>query len=653
MAKFDDFGLNDFQGLLSKEELEKLQDDLKHLDTKLTEQVFSNTERSITQGKEIEELLKQQQNISFGFDMSEIEKLEKMQSSMKSLTKEIEPANVQKTEEKAEEPSKEIKISAFEKLEQLIGLENIKLDVKELTERLQGQRKLAKDSSIKISPPTLHMIFSGPPGTGKTEVARLYGELLHELGFLPTKKLIETDRSGLVGQYEGQTAQKTMAKINEAMGGVLFIDEAYSLANGEGNNFGKEAIDTLIKATEDNRDGFALILAGYDADMNRLLETNPGFRSRIPNEFKFKDYTSNELTQIAKMMLSSKGYKCEDIMDEIDSYIQRESKNGGIEGNGRWVRNFVDRIVKHHMIRIGKSEVEDKSVVLKEDVQSAIGDSRASLERSGMKEIKEEGLKKLDALVGLENVKSEMKRFMSFLTVQRMKYQQGKTSNKPSMNMVFSGPTGTGKTTLGKIIAQILKGSGVLSNGQLLEVSRADLVGAYQGQTAKVTKDIVSRAAGGVLFIDEAQTLNDDSYGKEAINTLVQGMEKYDSDLVVILCGDKEEIQNMLSENPILQTRIAYNFDFPNYSPQEVFEMVKIQTTDSHLILNDEAQVVLLSELQGLAAENLGIIEGNGRWVETFIDKLQISQSVRIMEEGNEDLETITKEDILDTLKYL
>ena len=184
-----------------------------------------------------------------------------------------------------ESESKEPEKSGMEELHELIGLKTIKHDVEEMV-GLAKVRKMREEKGMKQVPVSLHLVFSGNPGTGKTTVARILAKLYKEIGILSTGQLIETDRSGLVAGYVGQTAIKTSQKIEEAMGGVLFIDEAYAL-NQEGENFGQEAIDTILKAMEDHRDKFIVIVAGYTDLMKSFVESNPGLRSRFNKFFEF------------------------------------------------------------------------------------------------------------------------------------------------------------------------------------------------------------------------------------------------------------------------------------------------------------------------------------------------------------------------------
>lgn len=242
---------------------------------------------------------------------------------------------------------------ALAELDALIGLAPIKQQIRRLTALLQVQRQ-RRDHGLKVSPRALHMVFEGPPGTGKTTVARLVARILHSLGYLDKGQLVEVSRGDLVADYVGQTATKTNAAIDRAIGGVLFIDEAYSLAQSSGTDFGREAIEALLKRMEDDRGELVVIVAGYPDQMQDFLTSNPGLRSRFSETVDFPDYSPPELLQVFESMVERDGYE----IDEAARARAREllttawGQRGRDFGNARYVRNLVEDAVANQALRL-------------------------------------------------------------------------------------------------------------------------------------------------------------------------------------------------------------------------------------------------------------------------------------------------------------
>lgn len=253
-------------------------------------------------------------------------------------------------------------------LDGIVGLDEVKGYIRSLQSHIAMNEK-RKQQGLKSASVSMHMIFTGNPGTGKTTIARLISRYMKAIGALSTGQLVEVTRADLVAQYVGQTAPLTMNVIRSALGGVLFIDEAYSLYRGKDDSFGLEAIDTLVKAMEDNRENLIVILAGYKKEMAGFLEANSGLKSRFPNVINFKDYTGEELVRIADIQASSKGYVIEEEAKEAlrAFFDRRQAENSAEAGNGRLARNTIEEAILHQSSRIVNEENPDMSLLKKED----------------------------------------------------------------------------------------------------------------------------------------------------------------------------------------------------------------------------------------------------------------------------------------------
>ncbi len=254
---------------------------------------------------------------------------------------------------KAELTQNEKVMAVKKQLDSLIGLHSVKELVNEVQAFVEIQQRRSA-LNLASEPVVLHMIFKGNPGTGKTTVARIIGQLFLAMGVLQKGHLVEVERADLVAEYIGQTAQRTREQLRRAQGGVLFIDEAYSLARGGTRDFGKEAIDTIVKTMEDQRNNLIVILAGYSAPMEAFLQTNPGLRSRFPIVISFPDYSSFELFRIAEQMLLQREYQLakaarRKLLRIIEELKERDTENFG---NARTVRNMIEKAIRKQAVRL-------------------------------------------------------------------------------------------------------------------------------------------------------------------------------------------------------------------------------------------------------------------------------------------------------------
>ncbi|WP_066049355.1 AAA family ATPase [Robertmurraya korlensis] len=527
---------------------------------------------------------------------------------------------------------------SLDTLHEMIGMDKVKERVTQLYEFLKYQKERKKQGYQSKDEQSLHMVLTGNPGTGKTTLVRLLAKIYHELGILPREEVIETDRTRLVGAFVGQTEENVRQAVEQAIGGVLFIDEAYSLKReGQtGNDYGQVAIDTLVSLMTGKEYGgkFAVVLAGYPEEMRQFLHSNTGLRSRFPrsNHIHLDNYSTEELLMIAEKFAQDNDYLLTpDAKKELEHRIDMERVDDTF-GNARTVQTLVlDAIFKKGSKKQAERSVLDFTVLDRNDFASDSEQDEKQAEEL------------LDSLVGLDHVKDEVEKLVSFVKVQKMRLRSGLPILPVQLHSVFTGNPGTGKTTVAKVFSKALKEIGYLKRGHLIVTSRADFVAGYVGQTAAKTKKKIREALGGVLFIDEAYSLLSKSpgdFGKEAIDTLVDEMTKHNENLVVILAGYPNEMKQLLESNPGLQSRFKKFFHFHDYKIDELIEIMVSYATSYHYILEPDALTYLNEELTGLP------VSGNGRFATNVIDEAIQVQALRISKEKVSDLSLLNKEDI-------
>ncbi|MDR3596757.1 AAA family ATPase [Clostridium sp.] len=538
---------------------------------------------------------------------------------------------------------------ALNKLDSLMGLDNVKTEIKRIVQLIKYENNRANVLGIeKNINQCYHFAFLGNPGTGKTTVARLIGDIFFYLGILEKGQLIEVDRSIIVGRFIGETAKLTKKAIDKAKGGILFIDEAYSLAKGgEGSNdYGAEAIEILIKAMEDNRDEFIVILAGYTREMRNLMKLNPGLKSRINLEIEFEDYKDYELVEIAKSMANEDYYKLDEdgekaFLEKIK--IEKVDENFA---NARAARNILESAIREKAFRIGDNEVSEEELVTL--TSEDFGVNLEFNARDKMEELQDE----LNNLVGLNEVKNIVKGIINTLELQHRKKEIGIDSEDISLNMIFAGNPGTGKTTVARIIGKVLNAIGVLKKGHIIEVTRSDLVGEYVGQTAPKTLSKIKEAYGGVLFIDEAYSLNGSTgndFGKEAIATLIKEMEDNRDKLVVIMAGYTREMKELLNLNPGMESRVKFTIEFADYNANELTEIFMGLCIKESYVLSEDAKE-RLKIIFKTKYENKDENFGNGRLVRKYFENIKMKQADRVIKydiRNKDELLQILLEDIM------
>ena len=515
-------------------------------------------------------------------------------------------------------------------LDGLIGLKEVKAEVHKLVASAQIAQA-RKEQGMKSVTMSYHCVFTGNPGTGKTTVARFMGEIYRNLGILKSGHLVETDRSGLVGRYVGETAIKTNEIIDQALDGVLFIDEAYALASGDKSDYGNEAIATLLKRMEDDRDRLVVIVAGYSKEMKTFIDANSGMQSRFTRYIHFPDYTPEELGDMFRMRAKKNQFELSPTLEAgLNKIMARATKHKDNQfGNGRYVRNLFEAAVERQAIRLSKEKNLTKEQLLTLTLED-VDEKLQSLDNEVV--TVEQALKELDELIGMKNVKEEVHKIAEFVKIAKEREDAGMKNATLSYHCVFTGNPGTGKTTVARILAKIYKALGVIDKGHLVETDRSGLVAEYVGQTAVKANKLIDEALGGILFIDEAYTLvqgGANDYGNEAIATLLKRMEDDRDRLIVIVAGYPEEMNKFIDANPGLQSRFTRYIYFPDYTNAELADMFRLYARKSHYVLSEEFDSHLVGAMAFLTKDRDKNF-GNGRFARNLFEKAIEKQANRL-----------------------
>lgn len=529
---------------------------------------------------------------------------------------------------------------ARKELDELVGLETVKKQINELAAYIKFIQLRTKRGFVEKQNYNLHAIFTGNPGTGKTTVARTLGNIYKALGVLKNGKVHEVGRAELVAEYIGQTAPKVKKVIEQARGGILFIDEAYSLTNrgDDGKDFGREVIEVVLKEMSDGAGDIAIICAGYPKEMQHFLDSNPGLASRFGHFIHFPDYTPEELMQIAEYACHNRSVTiAPDALATIHKQVVESYRNRNrIFGNARYINGLIEEAKRNLGIRI--MSMEDPDNLSTEQLSTiAVADINKVFERQAKKVVKlpiaeedlQQALVELNALIGLSNVKNEVAEIVKLV---RYYHETGRDIHTAfSLHTVFTGNPGTGKTTVARILVRIYKALGILERGHTVEVDRKDLVAAYIGQTAMKTSAQIDEAIGGGLFIDEAYSLSkgDNDFGREAIEVLLKRMEDERGRFMVIVAGYTQEMKQFIETNPGLKSRFDKYFHFNDYTEDELMQIAHELYVSQNLKLEDSAATYLRNYVGNLLkAKNKYF--GNARSIRKIVEESTRKQHLRL-----------------------
>jgi SpoVK/Ycf46/Vps4 family AAA+-type ATPase len=505
--------------------------------------------------------------------------------------------------------------------------------------------------------------------------SRALGEIFRNLGVLRKGHLIETDRTGLVEGYIGQTAPKTLNKCKDALDGILFIDEAYALAGQAGatGDFGKEAIDTLLKFMEDHRDRIIVIVAGYPTEMRHFIASNPGLASRFTKTIDFPAYDAEEMIEILRLLAKRQSFELPSAIEaKLAPWIAENAKREDW-GNAREMRTLLEKAREAQAMRLAQDPNADLQKLELHDFDKVLGivpsdfalvGASSSGEPRPLPLLKvperqkvrtaEAALADLDAMIGLAPVKEEVNKLMARLQVEKRRREQGDPVAPTSLHMVFTGPPGVGKTQVARALGEIYRNLGVLRKGHLVETDRAGLVAGYVGQTAAKTLDRCKDALDGILFIDEAYALSNQTgvtndFGREAIDTLLKFMEDNRERIMVIVAGYPTEMRHFISSNPGLASRFTKTIEFPAYDTEEMIEILRLMAKRQSFDL----PVGIQAKLAPWIAENAWREDwGNAREMRTLLEKAREAQALRLVRDPNADLRRFEVADFEDAMGY-
>ncbi|KAK1223907.1 hypothetical protein PQX77_013213 [Marasmius sp. AFHP31] len=546
------------------------------------------------------------------------------------------------------QPSKSVKSSPSEaewnRQKQVDGAHNKEIDalmeltgleeVKEQVLKIKAKIDLAKRQGIDLKDERFNVVMLGNPGTGKTTVARLYAKFLFSVDALPGDHFIETTGSRL-GDGGVGGMKKHIEDVLKAGGGAIFVDEAYQLVSGTSMS-GKEVLNFMLAEMENNTGKLVFILAGYRKEMEKFFEHNPGIPSRVPYQLRFEDYSDEELLLMLRRLVLKKYKGQMKVEGDIDGLygriaVRRLGRGRGKEGfgNARALQNMFSRITERQAARVNEERAQglapDDFLLRSQDL---IGPKPDDALRDNP------SWSKLQSMIGLESVKDTVRVFINLI---KTNYRRELLEQEPlqvSLNRIFTGSPGTGKTTVAKLFGQILADLGLLSNGEMIIKNPADFVGAHLGQSEEKTKGILASTVGKVLVIDEAYMLysgtTNDIYKTAVIDTIVAEVQSVPGeDRCVLLLGYKEQMMAMFQNvNPGLSRRfdIENPFHFEDFSEPELEKILELKLKGQDLTATDAGKAVALDVLS--RARNRPNF-GNGGEVENIISQAKIRQQKR------------------------
>lgn len=546
----------------------------------------------------------------------------------------------------------------IEELNHFVGLKNLKNSLSDFITYLNFVQERKKQGVDVIESFSANCIFLGNPGTGKTSIARLLGKFFKSIGLLEHGHVIEVDRSALVGEFIGETAQKTDKIISQSLGGILFIDEAYTLKREKnGKDFGQEAIDIILKRMEDFKGQFFVIAAGYPEPMQNFLESNPGLKSRFTHLFTFDDYSPNELIEIFKQFSTKEKFVITEaaektFYEKLEPFCEQVDKNFG---NARFIRNIFNEIKiqlskRYHFLPYEERNFSAMSTIIKEDILAAFNQYQKHNNKFILNEDKfDKYINELNNLVGLEEVKSTFTKLLSAIKVEQLKKERSIASLPKNLNSIFIAEQGAGTSSVARLFGRIFKELLLLDNGQLVEIDSSIFYGLNKIDSFLRLDNIFQDSVGKIVLINDSiltlQTKSD--FSDSLLQYFLKKLYIYQDKIVTILLGTRDEIEDLLINVPVIENQFPNIYNFGHYSTRQLLEIALSICQKRNYQLDEGAWQQMLEIIAELRKEKVRNFY-NARTIKEILNKAILNQEERIMcidYPKDNDLMTITLED--------
>ncbi len=511
----------------------------------------------------------------------------------------------------------------LEKLHNMVGLRKVKAELQGLFDNAKSsRRRMEVLGEYNQQLPDLTFLFEGNPGTGKTSVARLMGEILAGYGLIKSPQVLEYNKDKIVSSVKGGTAKRVSEMFDACIGKVLFIDEAYRLADDDA----KDAVDQIVAnmTLPKYRGKMAIVLAGYPGDMARLMNVNSGLERRFTYRVPFEDYTNEELAQMFENFVDKRDrILAEGCRDRIIGWFGSQ-KRGSKFANAGLVERLYNEVNARFGHRISSSLSLDRDF-LRTYIPEDFPESLKSHNKTD-----EEILRELDNMIGLRKVKESLNELISTVKVDKIlkeRNMQSVSTNK-KLNFVFKGNPGTGKTTVARLLGNILANYGLIDDAEVLTYTKGSIVDGVVGGSSRNVEKMFESAKGKVLFIDEAYQLADNE-SKDALDAITNMMtdSRFAGQLAIILAGYPGDMAQLIDSNPGLKSRFNYDIFFEDYSNEELFQIFDLKVNSLGFTMHPDCQNYAIAYFASLKRDRKF---GNGREAENLTEKVKALHSLRM-----------------------